>query len=161
MHAMNSTLYDYFSGTTQTFIFWLFPLSYLIHIGEEYWAGFPEYMQVRHNVGLTSGRFLLLQMVGLSLMVLGLLLARRLHFPNLMLAILSAVVITNALVHLVRSIQISGYEPGLASACLIWIPLGFFTLTGLSKAMTINRYGLALSIGVSIGAAVEVVARLK
>jgi hypothetical protein len=61
---------------------WLFPLSYLIHIAEEYWGGegYPAYLLRLRGVHMSTARFLAAQSVGFILVTVGVFLARRLKF---------------------------------------------------------------------------------
>src|SRR5262249_53230840 len=91
----------------------LFPLTYLAHIAEEYWAGngYSTYLLKNRGVDLSPARFLTLQSLGLILMIVGILLAVNLGFPKRMLVILGAITLVNGLVHTCRSISASLYEP--------------------------------------------------
>jgi hypothetical protein len=140
-------------------LLWLFPLTYLLHIAEEYWGGegYPAYLFRVHGVKLSGTRFLILQSLGILLMVVGILIARRLKFPILLLLILATVSLTNALTHIVQSLLIAGYEPGLVSSVLVWLPLGAFTLFRLRAVMNGGRYLLGVAIGLAISAAIRII----
>ena len=58
---------------------WLFPLTYMFHIGEEYWGGegFPLWISRVAGVHLTTENFLILNCVGAALMIAGIALVRR------------------------------------------------------------------------------------
>jgi len=154
-----SGLNQYFSDTP--FMIWLalFPLTYLIHITEEYFGGegYSTYLFKNYGVELSPSRFLVLQSLGLLLMTAGLLLAVRFKFPRTMLAIVAAVVISNAAIHATRSITGARYEPGLVSAIGLWLPLGLVTLYEASGGMTAVRFSLATLVGLAISGLVEVI----
>ena len=78
------------SDTTTTIWSWLFPVTYLIHIAEEYWGGggYSAYLLRLRGVHLSPTRFLLAQSIGVILVVVGIMLARRFNFPHMMLVIL-------------------------------------------------------------------------
>ncbi len=65
------------------FWLWVFPLTYLIHIAEEYWGGegYPAYILRLRGVHMSTARFLVAQSVGLILVTIGVILARRFKFP--------------------------------------------------------------------------------
>jgi hypothetical protein len=140
---------------------WLFPVTYLLHIAEEYFADFPAHMLLTQGVFLSPQRFLFLQTAGLILMVLGILISRRLRFPNQMFVILAALIIGNAFVHSIRSIMFGAYEPGLLTSLLLWLPLGIVTLSSLFSKMTRLRFVVNVAAGIAISAAVEVITRAK
>lgn len=131
---------------------WLFPITYLLHIGEEYWGGegYSAYLLRLRGIQLSPTRFLLVQAIGLTLMIVGIILARRLQFPNLLLVIMGAVVLGNALTHLSTTLMRPGYGPGLVTAMLIWMPLGTATLIRFRSSMKKGRYWLGIAIGFGV-----------
>jgi hypothetical protein len=131
---------------------WLFPLTYLIHIAEEFYGGegYPAYLKRLRGVEMSSTKFLLGQAIGLALIVLGILIARRLSFPRQLLVILGTVVLFNGLSHLATSAYYREYGPGLASGVLIWIPFGVVTLTRFKSSMRRLRFWLYVAIGIAI-----------
>ncbi len=135
---------------------WLFPLTYIIHIGEEFYGGegYPAYLKRLRGVEMSSTKFLVGQAIGLALIVVGILIARRLSFPRQLLVILGTVVLINGLSHLVTSSYYREYGPGLISGVLIWIPFGLATLIRFKNSMRSGRYWLYIVIGVGINAAI-------
>ena len=131
---------------------WLFPLTYLIHIAEEFYGGegYPAYLKRLRGVEMSSTKFLVGQAIGLALIILGILIARRLSFPRQLLVILGTVVLFNGLSHLATSAYYRGYGPGLASGVLIWIPFGIATLTRFKSSMRPIRFWLYVAIGIAI-----------
>ena len=138
---------------------WLFPLTYIIHIGEEFYGGegYPAYLKRLRGVEMSSTKFLVGQGIGLALIILGILIARRLSFPRQLLIILAAVVMINGLSHLVTSSYYRQYGPGLISGVLIWIPLGLATLIRFKNDMRAGRYWLCFAIGVGINVAISLI----
>jgi hypothetical protein len=138
---------------------WLFPITYLLHVAEEYWGGegYSTYLLRLRGVQLSPTRFLLVQSVGLALMIVGIILARRLHFPNLMSGILGSVVLVNGLTHTILSIGYAEYVPGLITSTLLWIPLGIATLLRSKRTMREARYWLCVALGVGINVIIELV----
>ena len=78
---------------------WLFPLTYVIHITEEFYGGegYSAYLQRLRGVEMSPAKFLVGQAIGLALIVFGILIARRLGFPRQLLVILGTVVLFNGL----------------------------------------------------------------
>jgi hypothetical protein len=139
----------------------LFLSTYLIHIAEEYFGGegYSTYLFKNYGVELSQSRFLVLQSLGLSLMAAGLLLAGTFKFPHTMLVVVATVVISNALIHVTRSIIGARYEPGLVSAIGLWLPLGVIALYSNCGRMTAARFWLATLAGLAISGLVEVITR--
>ncbi len=138
---------------------WLFPLTYLLHVAEEYWGGegYSAYLLRLRGVQFSPTRFLVVQSIGLALMIVGIVLARRLHFPNLLSVILGSVVLVNGLTHTILSVSYTEYVPGLITSILLWIPLGITTLVRLRRTMRQARYWLCIALGVGINVIIELV----
>lgn len=139
---------------------WLFPVTYLIHIAEEYWGGegYSAYLLRLRDVHLSPARFLAFQSLGVVLIIFGLIISERLKFPLFMLTILGALVLSNGITHTLTAIRHSGYGPGLVSSAVLWIPLGLVTLFRVFGQMTTLRYIVAVSIGLAINAMVGLIA---
>jgi hypothetical protein len=140
---------------------WLFPVTYVAHIAEEYWGSFQINHVLAPTTGISATRFLVLQTLGVVLMVLGILISQRLHFAHQMLIILTAIVLGNSLIHFIRSLLLRTYDPGLFTALLLWLPLGSITLILLRGRVRWNRYVMGISIGLTVCGAVELISRLS
>jgi hypothetical protein len=153
-----TTLTRPFSQSEVNFWIWLFPVTYLIHIAEEYWVGggYSAYLYKLRGVHLSNTRFLVSQAIGVVLIVTGVILARKLGFARIMIVILGAVVLTNSLSHMITSTVYSSYGPGLWSAIFIWLPLGVLSLTRSFPTVKRNKYWMALAIGVGINAVIAI-----
>ena len=140
---------------------WLFPLSYLIHIAEEYFGGegYPAYLLRLRGVHMSTARFLAAQSVGFILVTAGVILARRLKFLPMMLVILGTMVAGNALTHIVTALSIMSYGPGLFSSIFVWGPLGTATMIRYKSAIDDQRqYWIAIAIGVGINVIIGILA---
>jgi hypothetical protein len=141
---------------------WLFPLTYLIHIAEEYVAGValaPSPNKIR-GANMTATQFLILNGFACALLVIGMVLSRRFGFRQWLLVCLATVVMVNGLFHIAGTIRIAGrYNPGLISGVLIWIPLGIVTLMRMRQSMRPNKYWAAMAVGVGINVIVLLIAR--
>ena len=148
-----------FSDTWTVALLVLFPLTYLAHVAEEYWAGggYCDYLLKRYSVELSQRRFLALQTLGLSLMLLGIILGMILRFPLTMIAMLSAIVIGNSLVHVLRSINHRIYSPGLITAIALWLPLGSISLITVWPNTSAARLLVAVLVGVAANWIVELI----
>ena len=138
---------------------WLVPVTYLIHIAEEYWVGegYPGYIHRMRGVDFPPNRFLVAQAIGFVLVTIGILVARRFNFPAMMLLILCTTLLGNTLTHSFEAVTTRSYNPGLVSSLLIWLPLGIFALSRLRHYQSSQRYWLAIAIGVGINVAIGVI----
>ena len=137
---------------------WVFPITYLIHIAEEYWGGegYPAYILRLRGVHMTTTRFLLAQGIGVVLVTIGVILARRFNFPQMMLVILGAIVLVNGITHTVTALSIMSYGPGLWSSIFVWMPLGIFSLFRFRKGISTKKYWVAVAIGVGVNVVVGI-----
>jgi hypothetical protein len=133
---------------------WLFPLTYLVHIAEEYWGGegYAAYILRVRGVHLSTTRFVLAQTLGTVLMAGGIMLARRFNFSYLVVIIMASIVLVNGLTHTMTSLSNRVYGPGVVSSAFIWIPLGIFCLIYFKKDVSRKRYlvGAAIGLGVNV-----------
>lgn len=101
---------------------WLLPLTYILHIAEEYWTGFPDWMS-RMGVPFTQKELLILNGVGLVAMIVAVSLPWR-----WVVTTLAGIVFLNGVLHATVSLVTRSYSPGLATGVLLWIPLGLYIL---------------------------------
>jgi hypothetical protein len=126
---------------------WLFPISYLIHIAEEYWGGFPTWIARFWGVESPLSNFLSWNVGALIMMALGVAVALRTKSYRWLVVSFGTVVLINGLVHAGASVVTRSYSPGVISGLLLFIPLGAITL--LRARSTVNRR--SLRAGVIIG----------
>jgi uncharacterized protein with HXXEE motif len=137
----------------------LFPLTYLAHIAEEYWGGdgYSKYLLTNFSVELSPQRFLVLHALGVFLMGSGVVLGIALRFPLTMIAILSSIILGNALVHTIRSVHSRMYSPGLITAAVLWLPLGLVSLLAAWSYMSAGKLTVALAVGFIANFIVELI----
>jgi len=159
-NARMRNFFNYFYDTWLIFWLLLFPLTYILHIAEEYWGGggYSAYLMRSHFVELSPARFLALQSFGMFLMLLGVLVSIPLRFPLTMLTIIAAIILVNGLVHTVRSLIEWNYTPGLVTAVLLWVPLGTISLLNTWNNMRSGRFLFAVIVGSAISLLVELIA---
>lgn len=146
---------------TELALAWLFPATYLIHVTEEYVAGVAlstSATKIR-GANLTATQFLILNAVACLLIIAGMLLSKRFKFRPWLLVCLGTVVLINGLFHVAGGLRIKGYNPGLVSGLLIWIPLGIATIIYLRKKIVPGKYWAAIAVGIIINIIVLVIAR--
>lgn len=156
MDVVNATQY----APPSAFWMWIFPVTYLIHLAEEYWGGegYCAYLYRLRGVQLSTARFFFFQGLGIVLIVIGIFVSLHLRWPRFFLAIVGALVLSNGTTHTVTALRHGGYGPGLVTCVLVWIPLGLVTLFLLFGEMPAARLALAAGIGVAIQATVALIA---
>src|SRR5712692_85723 len=121
---------------------WLFLLVYPIHIIEEIRG-----VGALHGINLSLSHFFFLSSAGLILMIIGIFLAQRFRFPQLLEIVFGAVFVLNGLSHIINSVVIRGYDAGLITGTLILIPLGVMSLVSLRSSMGRLRYLTGVALG--------------
>lgn len=139
---------------------WLFPVTYVAHIAEEFWGGggYPAFMLRTRGITITPTRFLVMSGVAWGLMLVGVMLARRLRFQDWLLVCLGTLVLANGLSHTINTLLRGEYNPGLVSGVLVWIPLGVVTLFRLKGSMQGSRYMAAIAVGSGIQVVISLLA---
>lgn len=129
---------------------WLFPLTYLVHIAEEYWGGigFPAWVSRVAGAELTPERFLQLNIFAWILMFACILLALSVKPLGWLVISFGTTSLINALAHLAGSIITISYSPGLISGLLLWLPLGIYTLHRSRKLASRRAFLAGVSVGV-------------
>ena len=148
-------------GGFVTLLCWLYPVTLLLHLAEEYWAGvaLSDSPQKMRGVNLTPTRFLALTGLGTMLVVAGIVIAQRFRFPQMMLVILGIFVLINGLSHTITSMLKAQYNPGVVTGLLLWVPLGALTISGLKNTVIWQRYWTGIAIGIAIHVVVSILAR--
>lgn len=139
---------------------WLFVFTYIVHIAEEFWGGegYSAYLLRTKGVFMSPSRFLIVQAIGVGLMIVGVLIAKRLRFPNALAIIYAATVLGNAITHMVSSLRSFEYEPGLISSILVWLPLGLFTIMYFRHyVLNARRFWISIAIGVAINVVIGLI----
>lgn len=132
---------------------WLFPITYALHLCEEYWGGegFPAWISRIAKASFTNQEFLTLNSFALILVTVGAALIYRNTWRWLLVA-LAGVVFINGALHLVFSVLTWTYSPGLITGVLLWMPLGAVTIYQQWRRASQRsmRIGIALAIGLHI-----------
>jgi hypothetical protein len=132
---------------------WLFPAAYLLHIVEETWG-----VGVPHGINLSLAQFFVLSGAAWALLVVGVVLARRFGFSQFLQVCLATVFLANGFSHIVNSAVFAGYDAGVITGALVFIPLGALTLFTLRKEMARRRYFVAVAAGLLMQAVATVLA---
>lgn len=137
---------------------WLLPLTYVIHIAEEYWVGegYLAYLYRIRGVHMSPTRFWVAQMIGTALMVAGVVIAKQKFFLRTMLVVIGSIIFVNGITHTATAIITYGYGPGLYSSIFLWIPLGLATLIHFRKRVIRWKYWICIGIGVAINLVVDI-----
>jgi hypothetical protein len=143
-----------FSETsTQSRRLWIFLLVYPLHIVEEIRG-----VGAAHGINLSLSRFFIFSGAGLLLMAIGILLAQKFRFPQLLEIILATGFLLNALSHIFNCVVTRGYDAGVITGTLIFIPLGVMSLVRLRNKMPRLRYLTGFALGFVVEGVIIVLA---
>lgn len=138
----------------------LLPLSYLLHLAEEWWGGegFAVWTARALGAPVSTTRFLVLNSIVWPLFALlttaAILRPRLAWFP----VTFATVVVVNAGLHVLGALATSSYSPGLITGILLYLPVGIAALAHGRRVVTPRAFQLAVLFGFLIHAAVAVIA---
>lgn len=137
---------------------WLFPFSYLIHIAEEYWGGFPAWIARFWGVESSLSNFLSWNGGAWVMMTVGVIVVLKTKSYRWLLVSFATTVLINGVVHAVASVVTLSYSPGLVSGLLLFVPLGAITLRRARTRMNRRTFRAGLIVGVLMHAVVVLLA---
>ena len=149
------------SASANTFIgswAWLFPVTYLVHIAEEYWGGFPAWIARFWGVESSVSNFLSWNVGALVLMCVGVVLVLATKSYRWLLVSFGTVVLINGVVHTLASVATWSYSPGTVSGLLLYVPLGLFTLRRARASVNARTMRAGIIVGVLMHAVVVLLA---
>ena len=141
--AASLTRTDNFTGNWA----WLFPASYLVHILEEYWGGFPAWIARFWGVESSLNNFLSWNGGAWIMMTVGVVVVLKTKSYRWLLVSFGMVVLINGLVHAVASVLTMSYSPGLISGLLLFIPLGANTLMRAQRQVNRRTFRAGVIVG--------------
>lgn len=129
---------------------WLFPLAYGLHIAEEYWQEFPDWVARFSGVHISDARFTFLNGAFWVLMIACVLAIRARSSLAWLAATLAAIIGLNAALHLLGSLVTHSYSPGSITAALLYLPLSAYAirevLPRISRGLALRAAGLGVVI---------------
>ena len=131
---------------------WLFPVTYALHLLEEYvvGGGFPVWAQRVLGIQFSNREFVAWNAFAFALMCLGaLLVSRQARFRFIEIAMAIAV-LGNVAAHIIGSLATWTYSPGLITGVLAWIPLASVRLPIAFRASSRSGRVAATCIGVFV-----------
>ena len=139
---------------------WLFPLTYMIHVSEEFFAGerFYNWASRISGVDLSREDFLAVNAVALMVMVLAVLAINATASAAWLIATFGFIVAFNGALHVVSSLVTWSYSPGTVSGLLVWIPLGVYALRRSHRELAPQEFRRGIVAGIVVHALVMAIA---
>ena len=129
---------------------WLFPLAYGLHIAEEYWLHFPDWISDLSRSFVSNTQFLVLNSVFWLLMFVSVVAIRARTSLAWLVATLAAILGINAALHLVGSLVTRTYSPGSITAAFLYLPLVLYAfrqvLPRIARGIALRAVGLGAAI---------------
>jgi len=127
---------------------WLFPLTFLCHILEEYYGGFHHWIARVIGAELSPLQFLNLNAMFWIVMTVGITAAMLVPLCRWLAAIFAVTVTLNATLHLIGSVVTMTYSPGAVTGTILWLPLGTYTLFLAYKHFTRVQFAAFIIVGI-------------
>ena len=133
---------------------WLFPLAYGLHIAEEYWLHFPDWVSNLSGAFVSNPQFLFLNGVFWLLMVVSVVAIRARTSLAWLIATLATILGINAALHLLGSLVTLTYSPGSITAGFLYLPLVLYAfrqvLPQITRRLALRAVGLGAAIHVGV-----------
>ena len=137
---------------------WLLPLAYALHILEEWFGGFPEWMALVIGSPLPRGTFVVINSVALLLMILATCAATRRESNGWMVIAIATILLVNGVAHLFGSLATGSYSPGLFSGVILYLPLASLVLLRASGQAGRDLVATGVVVGIALHALVVMIA---
>ena len=105
-------------------LLWPFVPAYMIHVAEEWFAGFPQWLVQIAGRPLPGSAFLLINGVALVLMIAAIRAATRAERNGWIGVAIATIALVNTAAHVAGAALTRSYAPGLVSAVVLYVPLG-------------------------------------
>ena len=124
--------------------------AYLIHLGEEWFMGFPEWSRVIRGAGVSSEEFIAINSVALILFLILAAITRRRPGMAWFPATLATIFSLNGVLHALATLRYDVYSPGTVTGMLISFPLGLLVLHELRGRLSPAAFSGCLALGVLV-----------
>lgn len=142
------------------FYVWLLPVTYSIHIVEEYFCGqgLPVWLSEFINADISDFDFIIINSFALLIVILFASIYSFYKQYNVLYLALTSLFFINGIVHLVTSLVSNSYSPGMVTGAILYIPMGFFLYNKIKPALTRSNQKLGFLLGILIHIVVALIA---
>jgi len=138
----------------------LLPVAVALHIVEEWFGGFIDWLSLALDVNIEAEWFLAINMIGLLLFVIGCASAYREPRAAWIGVSLAALVGVNAIAHAVLSVFVGEYSPGTITGLLLYVPISIIIIRWATVHLSPGIVGGAILFGIGIHAVATLSATL-
>lgn len=136
----------------------LLPLSYLLHLAEEWFGDFDAWSESALGMPIGDDRFILLNGVFWPLVAFSAVAAVLRPSWSWPLTSIATVLVVNAAVHSLAGLATSTYSPGVITGLCLYLPVGGYALVDGRRRLPSGTFAWAVLLGVAIHVAVVVIA---
>ena len=107
---------------------WLFVPAYALHVAEEYFGGFPEWLALIIGRPLPRADFLAINAVALVVVIIAIRAATRRESLGWLAIAIATALLVNGLAHTLGTMITGTYSPGLITGVVLYLPLSQLAL---------------------------------
>jgi hypothetical protein len=133
----------------------------MIHVAEEWFAGFPQWLARIAGRPVPETAFLLINAVALALMIAAIRAATRAEHNGWMGVAIATIVLVNTAAHVGGAALTQSYSPGLVSAIVLYVPLGSLAMIRAFDHAPRDQVRRGIIAGILVHAVVIVMAFLS
>ena len=124
--------------------------AYLVHIADEWFAGFPAWMGSVVGAPLPTTAYIVINGIALLLLVIGIRAAVRSEEYGWVPIALATIALINTLAHAVGAALTRSYSPGLISAAVLYVPLGGLVMIRAADQSSPAQMSRGIPTGIAI-----------
>ena len=137
---------------------WLLPAAYGMHILEEWLLGFPEWLALAAGSPLPRRAFISVNAVAFTSMLAATRAAIRSEKNGWLSVAIAAVLLVNALAHILGTLVTGTYSPGLFTGVTLYLPLSQLTLLRAWSQAAGGAFGKGICAGLLVHLCVSLLA---
>ena len=142
-------------------LLWPFVPAYMIHVAEEWFAGFPLWLEQIVGRPLPGSAFLLINAVALAMLIAAIRAATRAEHNGWLAVAIATIALINTTVHAAGAAITQSYAPGLVSAVVLYVPLGSLAMIRALDQAPRDQVRRGIIAGILLHAVVFIVAYLS
>ena len=139
-------------------LLWLFVAAYAIHVAEEWFAGFPGWVQQIAGRALPAEAFVVINAVAMVMLIAAIRSATRSERSGWMAVAVAMIALVNTAAHAGGAALTRSYAPGLISAVILYVPLGSLTMMRAVDQADRSQLTRGIVMGLALHALVFVLA---
>ena len=129
---------------------WLLPSSYALHIAEEWFGGFPEWIARVVGAPLPRAGFMVINTIAMAVMIAATAATARRESNGWMGIAIATVLLVNGIAHLGGSLLTRTYSPGLVTGVVLYLPIASLVLLRAWPQATTPMFARGIAAGVVI-----------